>query len=355
MKNLKFFTAIAFITLCVTLFSCTKTDVAAIDPPVSTETFPTVPSGERIVIHFGTSTQVGCTYSFTNCIYIGLGDALNAQDAFAIHFSDGNYVDQYFGDYFPLTADYTLDDAAAQSIGLHAQTIPAGFYPIVDTPDGKTAMFSPSAAQPVAALVNPKNPQDNLGQLHNLAMQVILNRENKAVIRNMKGDKKAIQEFVLAQTFEFLAANELPISATEQSRIKALDLGRDYTDYRTVLNESRLSAGDKKVLLAVLDEASAVPVQSSKDLSNFVTVLTNFENNVAANTQLDDPKMVLSTISVLKYSRYYWYWRSVAHGGAGTPEPAQVPNWVWADAIGFELGGPAGSIAASVIVYMNEN
>lgn len=350
MKNITFSSAFTLVALCLTLFSCSKSE-PEIAQPVA-DKFPSIPAGNRIIIHFGTSTQLGCMYSFSNCIWIGWGTAFADQKSVALQLADSDQADQYFGDYFPLTADFAVDADAAHSLGIEAQVIPAGFYPLKDSPTGKIIAFSPESAHPVAALVNPNNPQDNIGQLHNLAMQVILTPENKSAIKQLNGDKTAIRQFVTEKTLQFLAESELPLTKEEQQRVQALELRRNYADYAARQNETRLSANDKKVLLPILDEVSRIPVTSPEELSNFVQVMTAFENDLA-NAQLDDPKMVLSALSVLKYSRYYWYWKSVSSGGSGTPEPAQIPDWVWADMIGLELGGPAASIVASVIVYLD--
>ncbi|MEO6039242.1 MAG: hypothetical protein ABIQ93_12590 [Saprospiraceae bacterium] len=355
MKNCKLYHALILIALCLSILSCTKKAGPEILPP-SADTFPTVPEGNRIRIHFGTWNQHGCMYSFSDCISITWGaDLTNFQDRFAVRFDNGDAASQYFGNYFPLTADYAVDEVTAQSLGLHAQVIPAGLYPLQDSPTGKIIVFSPESGHPVAPLVNPNNPQDNIGQLHNLAVQVILNPENKAAIKAMQGDKVAIQQFITDKTFQFLDENGLTASAEEQKKVRALDFIRDYAKYAVRLDETRLSANDKQVLLPILDGAAELPIASPEDLSRFVKVMTNLENNLATNTQLDDPKMVLSAVSVLKYSRYFWYWKSVSGGGSGQPEPAQVPNWVWADMLGMEIGGPAGAVIASVAVYMNEH
>lgn len=351
MKNTAIFSALTLTALCLTMFSCTKTE-PTIEQPVA-DTFPSIPNGNRIIIHFGTSTQLGCMYSFSNCIWIGWGDALNNQSSYAVQFGNGNQAGTYFGNYFPLTADFTVDDATAHSIGIEPQVIPAGFYRLNESPAGKIVTFSPESAQPVAALVNPNNPQDNIGQLHNLAMQVILTPENKDIVRSMNGDKKAIEQFILDQTFQFLSEAGVPVSVEEQQRIQKLGLRRNYTDYAALLDETRLSVDDKATVRSILDKVSTMPVTSPAELSQFVAVMTDFENTLANDAFIDDPAMVLSTLSVLKYSRYYWYWKSVSFGGSGVPEPAQVPDWVWADAIALELGGPAASIAASVIVYFD--
>ena len=61
-------------------------------------------------------------------------------------------------------------------------------------------------------------------------------------------------------------------------------------------------------------------------------------------------------VSVLKYSRYFWYWKSISspEPGAGSAEPTRIPDWVWADIIGMELGGPLVSAIASTVVYLDQ-
>lgn len=349
MKNITISSALVLIALCLSAIACTKTEPETPQPVASN--FPSIPDGNRIYIHFGTSTYLGCMYSFSNCIWIGWGDATNLQNRFALQLTDSDQAGQYFGNYFPLTADFTLDAASAEGLGLKEQVIPAGFYPLKDSPTGKTIIFSPEEGKPVTPLVNPNNPQDNIGQLHNLALQVVLDPANKEIMRSMKNDKTALRQFVLEKTIQFFADNDIPTTKEDQQRLQALDLYRDYADYAARQDETRLSARDKNALRPIMDEVANMPVTTPQQLSDFVTVMTNFENDMVYNTQLDDPKMVLSTLSVLKYSRYYWYWKSVSSGGSGTPEPSKIPEWVWADAIGLELGGPIGSAVASALVY----
>lgn len=344
--------ALTLFVLLLNLFSCTK---EVIQEPIVTpvDPLPNIPSGDRIIIHFGTSTQQGCMYSFSNCIWIGWGtDITNFADRTALVFSKGDEAKDYFGNYFPLTADFTLEGSA----GTAPQVIPSGFYPLEDTPIGKAVIFSPQSGQHVTPLVNEGNPQDNLGQLHNLAVQVILRKpENQEKIRQIAGDKAAIQTFALEQAARFLEESEMPVSAAEIQRAKSLDLFRAYSDYHLQIEAMRLSDPDKKAVLDVFNKAATMPVASPDQLSQFVTAMTSLENDLAQSTSLNDPRRVLSIVSVLKYSRYYWYWTSVSHGsGSGTPEPASVPNWVWADAIGMELGGPLVSAAASIAVYLDE-
>lgn len=354
MKLRNLFFALTLIAFTLNLFSCAK---EAISEPISvSDPLPSIPSGDRIIIHFGTSTYRGCLYSFSNCIWIGWGtEALNASDRFAMRFDKGEEAGQYFGNYFPLTNDFVVDAATAEEMGLPAQTIPAGFYPLSDTPVGKMVVFSPESAQHVAPLVNAGNPQDNLGQLHNLALQVILSAENQEKIRQIKGDKAAIQRFALEQTAQFLEESGLPVSQEELQRAYAMDLFKPYSDYAARIEASRLSAGDKNVLLDVFNKAASMPVSSPEQLSQFVTVMTDLENGLAQSTTLTDARRVLSIVSVLKYSRYYWFWKSYSSGNSGTPEPASIPNWVWADAIGMELGGPLVSAAVSIAVYLDEH
>jgi hypothetical protein len=354
MKTRHFFFALILIAVSLNLFSCTKEAVS--EPITVSDPLPSIPSGDRIRIHFGTSTMRGCLYSFSNCIWIGWGtEALNHADHFALQFEQGAEAAEYFGNYYPLTADFTLDAVTAEAMGLPQQVIPAGFYPLSDTPVGKMVIFSPETAQQVAALVNPNNPQDNLGQLHNLALQIMLGADNKDAIRQIKGDRVAIQRFSLDKAAQFLEASDLPVSQDELQRAQSLNLFQDYTNYEARIEATRLSARDKKVLLQIFNQAAAIPVASPEQLSHFVTIMTELENGLVQSNNMDDSRRVLSIISVLKYSRYFWFWKAYSSGGGtGEPIPALIPDWVWADAIGMELGGPIVSAAASAAVYLDQ-
>ncbi len=355
------FTALTALALCMVTFSCTKTESPEPAPVVDTKFTPNIPDGNRIIIHFGTSTYRGCMYSFSNCIWIGWGTELaNFQDRLALQFGQGDEAGQYFGQYFPLTADYVVDAATAKELGVQEGVIPAGFYVLRDAASGqatgkRTVVFRPEEARPVAALVNPNNPQDNIGQLHNLAVQVVLH-QNRDAITALGDDKKAIRQLITEKTVQFLKEAELPVSTAELQHANQLDLSRDFSDYAARLNETRLSANDKKALLAIFDEAAAMPVGSPEQLSQFVSVMTERENQLSREAKLDNPKMVLSMVSVLKYSRYFWYWKSISSPtpGTGSSELTTIPDWVWADIIGMGLGGPLVSAIASTVVYLDQ-
>ncbi|MBX2893106.1 MAG: hypothetical protein KF734_19505 [Saprospiraceae bacterium] len=348
---------LALTTLLISIPSCTKNDLSD-TPDITVKDEPNIPEGNRVTIHFGTSTLRGCMYSFSNCIWISWDkDVLKSNQSLAFQFGNGEAASQYFGQYFPVTSDYVVTKEEAEALGIESQVIPAGFYPIRNAlsglPTGKrTVVFSPDSCQPVAGLVNPNNPQDNIGQLHNLAVQVVLN-DNRDAIEALNGDRKAIQNLLLDKTAQFLADAELPVSAAEQQRARSLNLNRDYSDYAARLNETRLTANDKKLLLEIFDEAAATPVGSPQELSEFVKRITDRETYLARQAKLDNPKVVLSMVSVLKYSRYYWYWKAVSspENGGGTSTASIIPDWVWADIIGMELGGPLVSAAASAYVY----
>ena len=333
-----FSTALTALALCTVIFSCTKTEEAQIEPTPTVVT-PSIPDGNRIIIHFGTSTYLGCMYSFSNCIWIGWGaNATDLAGRMALEFDQGDAAGQYFGQYFPLTSDFTVDATTAKTLGIEEQVIPAGFYVMRDAASGqatgkRTVIFQPEGSRRVAGLVNPVNPQDNIGQLHNLAVQVILN-DNRDAIKALNGDKKAIRKLVTEKTVQFLAEAELPVSAAEQQYANTLELNRDYSNYAARLDETRLSANDKKALLAIFDEAAALPVSSPEELSHFVSLMTERENQLARNAKLDNPKVVLSMVSVLKYSRYFWFWKAYSAPTPTTSDvalAARIPAWVIAD------------------------
>ena len=349
------------LALCTVLFSCAKKEELVVVAPPTDDKGPYIPAGDLIRIHFGTSTQMGCMYSFSNCIWIGWGaQAINFDGRLALEFEQGDAAGQYFGHYFPLTADFVVDAATAKTLGIAEQVIPAGFYPLRDAASGQATgkrmvVFQPEGALPLAPLPNPNNPQDNIGQLHNLAVQVVLH-QNRSALESLNGDRDNTRRLVSEKTIQFMAEAELPLSSTEQQRLAATELYRDYGNYAARLAETRLSAADKKALLAVFDEAAALPVRSTEDLGQFVRLLTERENQLAQNSSLDNPRLVLSMVSVLKYSRYYWFWKSISspESGSGTAPSSKIPDWVWADIIGMELGGPVGSALASSLVYMDQ-
>ncbi len=361
MTTRNFSTALTLIALVFSLFSCVKSEDVVNPDPVITDPAPSIPEGNKIVIHFGTWTGNGCLYSFSNCIYIGWGaDVTNFQDRFAMTFDQGDAASQYFGNYFPLTSDFKVDDATAATMGIQPQTIPAGFYPLRDipgtTPGRKMVDFAVSQSLATGSLMNPNNPQDNIGQLHNLAVQVVLH-DNRDAIKALKGDRAAIQKLITEKMIQFLSEADLTVNAADKQRALNINLDRDFGNYAARLNETRLSANDKQLLLAVFDEAAAMPVETPAQLKAFVAAMTAQENRLAKESKLDNPKVVLSMISVLKNSRYFWYWKSVSStdGGNGGADASRVPDWVWADIIGLELGGPVVSAIASVAVYLDQN
>lgn len=359
MNTRNFHFALLLTTLSFSLFSCAKTEETL--TPVEVKSSPVIPTGDLIRIHFGTSTQNGCLYSFSNCIWIGWGaSAANYDARMAMQFDQGDEAGNYFGQYFPLTSDYTVDEVEAKALGIEPQVIPAGFYPLRDVSTGqatgrRSVVFLPEPGLQTGSLLNPNNPQDNLGQLHNLAVQVVLH-ENHDAIQALNGDHAAIQKLVTEKTIQFLAEAEVPVSAEDQKRAFALNLDRDFGDYAARLEETSLSANDKKVLLGVFNEAAAVTVNAPADLKNFVNLMTEQENRLSHDAKLDNPKLLLSMVSVLKNSRYFWYWKSISSpdGGAGTVSAGKIPDWVWADIIGMELGGPVGSAIASTLVYLDQ-
>lgn len=359
MKNSNLFASLLFAATLVTTFACVK---PAVEEPVvvtPTETAPDVPDGARFSIHFGTSTYMGCMYSFRNCIYIDLfGATASARNGYPVlPVSQPDLTQSTFGRVFPLTDNFTIDPATAAELHIEPQTLPAGFYPIVTGADGTSELIlSPAEGRPVAPLVNTNNPQDNLGQFHNLALQHLLSPDNQQKISALGNDRAAIQKYLIDQTLALAAESGYTVTATEEKRIRATNLDRNYNDFDARHQESLLSANDKTVLSDIFAEVNGLPVNTPDQLSQFVKVLTEHENTLTQRYQIDNPKLVLSTLSALKYSRYYWFWRSkaFADGQGGTSTAASIPDWVWADVIGMELGGPIASAAASAFVYYDQ-
>ncbi|MBC7775614.1 MAG: hypothetical protein H7246_09260 [Phycisphaerae bacterium] len=329
MTTRAFFSTLTLIAIFASIISCTKTSIEPATEVVS----PTLPSGERIRIHFGTSTLNGCMYSFSNCIWIGWGNATDLQQQSpAFQFDNGDEVSADYGNLFPLTADFRVESQN----GLPPQVLKSGFYRFQTSSVGKKMIsFTDANLQPVAPLVNPNNPQDNLGQLHNLAMQGIFTAKTKDEIKAVGDDMNAIRKILSAKSAQFLETEaEIVIQDIEQQQIERVGFVSNYDDHQAWLQTSRLSANDRKVLGDILDKVSAMPVNSPDQLSAFVSVMTEFENGLAQNTTLDNPKLLLSAISVAKYSRYYWYWKCLAND-----EPAARPTWWKADVKGLIEGG----------------
>lgn len=344
MTTRNFFSILCLVTISTFIVSCEKT---AIEPGI-VKTPSTLPEGNRIRIHFGTSTYMGCMYSFSNCIWIGWGNATDLQQQSpAFLFDNGEEVSAEYGNYFPLTADFTVESQA----GVPPQVLHSGFYRFQTSPDGrKMISFSDANLQPVAPLVNPNNPQDNLGQLHNLAMQAIFTAQTKAEIKAVNYDLKAARKILATQSVQFLETEaEILINEVEQKQIENAAFDGNYDDHQAWLQSSSLSANDRKVLGDILDQASSLPVNSPEQLSAFVSIMTELENGLVQNTTLDNPKLLLSAVSVAKYSRYYWYWKCLTND-----EPAARPNWWKADVKGLIEGGLGQALVDSLVAALTK-
>ena len=211
MNTRTFFSALSIVATLFSFASCVKEE--AVSAPTTVDKGPSIPEGSRIRIHFGTATQEGCLYSFSDCIWIGWGTtATNFDGRLAIEFDNGDAAGQYFGQYFPLTSDYVVDDVEAHALGIEPQIIPAGFYAVRNHSSGQATgkrmvIFDPTQGESAGNLLNPNNPQDNIGQLHNLAVQVILN-DNRDAINALNGDKAAIQQ-LFSRNDLFLDAEQM--------------------------------------------------------------------------------------------------------------------------------------------------
>lgn len=342
MTTRNFFFILSLTTISSFIVSCEKT----VPEPAVVKVTPTLPDGNRIRIHFGTSTYLGCMYSFSNCIWIGWGDATHLQmQAPALQFDNGGEVSAEYGNYFPLTADFTVESQS----GAPPQVLKSGLYRFQLSPVGKKMIvFSSENLQPVAALPNPNNPQDNLGQLHNLAMQSIFTDQTKDEVKSM--DSKSARKILAEKSAQFLETEaEVLIGDAEQRQIENAAFDGGYDNHQAWLAASKLSAKDQKVLGDILDMASAMPVNSPEQLSAFVKAMTDVENGLVQNDQLDDAKLVLSAVSVAKYSRYYWFWKSLTNG-----EPAARPDWWKADVKGLIEGGIGQALVDSLLAALTK-
>jgi len=344
MTTRNFLSILSLVIFSSFIVSCEKT---ALDTAV-VKVQPTLPEGSRIRIHFGTSTLKGCMYSFSNCIWIGWGNAeLQDQQKLAFKFDNGDEVGAEYGNYFPLTTNFTVESQA----GTPPQVIESGLYRFQTSPDGRKMIeFSSENCLPIAPLANPNNPQDNLGQLHNLAMQSIFTPKTKAEVKAVGYDIKAARKILATQSVQFLETEaEIVINDIEQKQIENAAFDGNYDDHQAWLQNSSLSANDRQVLGDILDKASSLPVNSTEQLSEFVHIMTELENSLVQNTTLDNPKLLFSAVSVAKYSRYYWYWKSLSND-----EPAARPNWWKADVKGLIEGGLGQALVDSLLAAITK-
>ncbi len=341
MTTRNFFYALSLTTISLFIASCEK---AIISEPIAAPVKATIPDGSRIRIHFGTSTMNGCLYSFSNCIWIGWEKAtdLNQQSP-AFQFEDETEVNEQFGNYFPLTADFTVE---AQN-GTAPQVLKSGFYRFQRSPIGKKIIsFNNENLQPVAPLVNPNNPQDNLGQLHNLAMQAIFTAQTKDEVKSL--DLQATRKLLTAKSAQFLQTEaDVELSETEQQQIENATFADNYDNHRAWLATSKLSANDRLILGNILDQVSEIPVNSPEQLNEFVKAVTEIENELLLNTTLDDSKLVFSAVSVMKYSRYYWFWKGLAND-----QTPVRPDWWKADVKGLIEGGIGQALVDSLVAAL---
>jgi hypothetical protein len=342
MTTRKFFSALLLISILFSVASCEKSN----PEPAPADRGFTVPEGSRIIIHFGTSTQRGCMYSFSNCIWIGWGNAvdLNRQH-YTLQFNDPASTEP-FGQFFPLVAECSL----APQNGLPAQTLQPGFYRFeLDAAGRKQISFDPNKRIPVTSLVNPNNPQDNLGQLHNLAIEAILDTDTRAAMKAAGYDIAQCKKVLAAKTVQFLKDQaDVVIGSSEQQLVEKSGFSDGYDKHSEWLKASKLSLRDQQTLLNILDMADGMPVESPAQLSQFVAAMTDAETVLANDrSAMDNPHMVLSAISIAKHSRYYWFWKNYSQDTT-----AQRADWWKADVKGLIEGGIVQAIIDSVIAAL---
>lgn len=338
----KFFSALALISILFSVASCEKLN----PEPVPVDRGFTVPEGSRIIIHFGTSTQRGCLYSFRNCIWIGWGSAvdLNRQH-YSLQFPDPA-LSEPFGQFFPLISETTIEAHSGQP----AQTLLPGFYRFeYDSSGQKQISFDPNKRIPVASLANPGNPQDNLGQLHNLAIEAILDTDTRAAMKAADYDVAKCKKLLVAKTVQFLKDQaDVAVGSSEQQLLEKSGFSDGYDKHGEWLKASKLTARDQQTLTGLFDMADAMPVESPAQLSQFVAAMTDAENRLANDRlAMDNPHMVLSAIAVAKHSRYYWFWKSYSQGQA-----AKRADWWKADVRGLIEGGIVQAIVDSIIAAL---
>ena len=351
MKKLSVFTAI--LLLAAALFTaCQKTE--PVEPTPDAKIQPTLPEGNRIRINFGTSTYQGCMSTFSNCIWIGLENNLGMEaNRPFMQTNDGAQMDKYFGAYFPLTADFKLNIEPQNGLPGSTTTIKAGLYPVSETSNGRIVYFDQVTANGqsfnVAPLINEGNPQDAIGNLHNLAMQVILTPENRKEMDALTNDKVALRAYILRKTEAFLNENDIFLQTGEADRIAKNGLAENYENYADAIAKSNLTAADQLVLRNIVDAGAQMPCTNLKELDAFVKFMTARETELATAGHLNDAKTVLSALSVMKYSRYYWFYHDLAKGNS---DDAGRTAWWLADLKGLLTGGIGQAIVDSAMAWL---
>lgn len=334
-----FFFALALISILFSIVSCEKTTS---EPTPANHGF-TMPEGKTIGIRFATDTYRGCISTFTNCIVISFRGAIDLnRPHYTLQFPDPS-VTERFGNFFPLVSECILDPQN----GLPPQTLLPGFYRFEYSADGqKQISFNPDKRIPVTSLVNPNNPQDNLGQLHNMAIELILDADTRDAMKAAGYDIAKCKSLLATKTVQLLKDQaNIAISSSEQQLVEKSGFSDGYDKHSEWLKASKLSARDQQTLREIFDMADAIPVESPAQLSKFVEAMTDAENRLADNpSAMDNPHMVLSAVSVAKHSRYYWFWKNYSQGTT-----AQRADWWKADVKGLIEGGIVQAIIDSVI------
>jgi hypothetical protein len=357
MKKATLIFATLLIAAVMSIFTaCTKPTEEVIPTEPITQN-PTYPEASRLRIHFGTSTYMGCMYTFRNCILIDLfGPPTNFDGIVALPVKDGE-AQQTFGQYFPLTADFVLEASYAAELKVEPQTFRAGWYPLVDSPTGMLLLLDPSRRVEAGAPGQTQNTYNHVGELHNYLVQEMFRPESQEKLANLKNDLKARNRWILEQMTALTADAGFTVGAAEAAAIQAYcDKGftADYGDYRGQLAASTMDANDQAILVKAFAAAEEV-AQSQLPFGAVMSRVSEISRQLSLNPDLKDAPRAQSSFAILEHSLYYWKWREQSFGNTGgTANAAKVPDWVWADAIAGAWFGPIAGAAASTAVYLDQ-
>lgn len=360
MKNIRNF--IALIAVALFTFACTKTEEPIIEKPAVTDDYKsTIPEGSRLKISFAQTAYRGCMYTFRNCIVIDLGFDRHPALTNALVFNTPTGVNpydavgKYYGRYFPLTDDFSFANEKGQT-----QTYKAGIYPITQTSAGPTVVFSPEKALLTAPLVNTRNPQDNIGQLHNLYMQEILTDETRAEIKRLGKDKAAIRALLVKKATapgDPIRIGDVKLGLSERSQLAQLP--DNYTDEKAWPRVASMNDYDIKAMvkmMAILNNYEnqtpvATPEAVQRSLNILIREMTALENEFSVQMS-GNPHLMQSLFSVAKYSTYYWSWNAISKAAADSPVPIKLKPWWRADIRGLLQGGLGQSIVDSLMAAL---
>jgi len=205
---------------------------------------------------------------------------------------------------------------------------------------------------------NKNNPYDKAGQLHNTGLDFIIAREKPLV--GLKDNKQALEQYIFEKATSFVDKNieeETPLSLEElkQGAKTLFDVNQSTEE---AINQAPLSSYEKEILYEFLHATSTFSQNNVADVNKQIAIAIKFENRIVQDKQIENQAILLSSISVLKHSTYYWAKQGL------NPEadwnkigPVSSINW-WdvakADFRGAFRGGVKGALISSAVEIVKQ-